>query len=73
MDAWEAGKCSLYPQSSRAQIKIKNAIAGSSLEVQWLGFCAFTAKGPGSIPGRGAKIPQATQRVQKKKKRMLLL
>ena len=27
--------------------------------VQWLGFCAFTAEGAGSIPGRGTKIPQA--------------
>ena len=29
--------------------------------VQWLGLCAFTAEGPGSIPGRGTKIPQAGQ------------
>ena len=28
--------------------------------VQWLGLCAFTAEGPGSIPGRGTKILQAT-------------
>ena len=33
---------------------------GSSLVVQWLGLCAFTALGPGSIPGQGTKIPQAT-------------
>ena len=32
---------------------------GSSLVVQWLGLCAFTALGPGSIPGQGTKIPQA--------------
>ena len=30
-----------------------------SLAVQWLGLGAFTAEGPGSIPGRGAEIPQA--------------
>ena len=33
---------------------------GNSLMVQWLGLHAFTAKGPGSIPGQGTKIPQAT-------------
>ena len=33
---------------------------GSSFVVQWLGLCAFTALGPGSIPGQGTKIPQAT-------------
>ena len=32
---------------------------GNSLVVQWLGHCALTAKGPGSIPGRGTKVPQA--------------
>lgn len=25
------------------------------------GFCAHSAKGPGSISGQGTKIPQATQ------------
>ena len=32
---------------------------GNSLVVQWLGLCISTAGGPGSIPGRGTKIPQA--------------
>ena len=36
--------------------------------IQWLGLGAFTAEGPGSIPGQGTKIPQATWRGQKKKK-----
>ena len=33
----------------------------NSLMVQWLGLGAITdtAHGPGSIPGRGTKIPQA--------------
>ena len=35
--------------------------------VQCVGLSAFTAVGLGLIPGRGAKIPQATQRGQKKK------
>ena len=39
---------------------------GSSLVVQWLGLGPFTGVAPGSIPGRGIKIPQATQCGQKK-------
>ena len=33
--------------------------AGSSLVVQWLELCAFTAKGMGSIPGQGTNIIEA--------------
>ena len=36
--------------------------------IRWLGLCDLTAKGPGSIPGWGAKIPQAARRGQKKEK-----
>ena len=43
---------------------------GNSLVVQWLGLCAFTAEGPGSVSGQGTKIPQATQHSQKKKKKI---
>ena len=35
--------------------------------VQWLGCHALTAEGPGSIPGRGTKIPQAAWHGQKTK------
>ena len=35
--------------------------------VQWLGLHAFIAKGTGSIPGQGTKIPQAMQHSQKTK------
>ena len=38
------------------------------MAVQWLGLCAVTAEGKGSVPGRGTKIPQATWRGQKKKR-----
>lgn len=31
----------------------------NSLVVHWLGFGAFTAKCPGSVPGLGTEIPQA--------------
>ena len=47
---------------------IKNyKYVGNSLVVQWLGLCAFTAEGLGSIPGRGAEISQAVWCGQKKK------
>ena len=35
--------------------------------VQWLELSAFTAEGPGSIPGQETKIPQAVRCDQKKK------
>ena len=38
----------------------------NSLVVQWLGLCALTAKGLGSIPGQGTKNPQATHGTAKK-------
>ena len=38
---------------------------GNSLAVQWLGLCAFTSRGAGLIPGRGAKILQAMVRQKK--------
>ena len=41
---------------------------GNSLEVQWLGLCAFTAKSPGSNP----KNPTARQ-TKKKKKNLFML
>ena len=36
--------------------------------VQWLGLCASTVGGMGSIPGPGTKMPQATQPKKKKNK-----
>ena len=36
----------------------KKSPNGNSLVVQWLGLCAFTAGGTGSIPGWGTKISQ---------------
>ena len=41
--------------------------------VQWLGLCAFTAEGVGSIPGQGTKIPQAVQWDQKKERKFWVL
>ena len=39
--------------------------------VQWLRLYTFTAKGQGSIPGQGTKIPQATWCGQKKNKKQM--
>lgn len=41
---------------------------GISLVVQCLGLGPFTGVAPGSTPGRGTNIPQATQCGKKKKK-----
>ena len=44
----------------------------TSLAVQWLRLHASTARGTGSIPGRGTKIPhamQCSQQLKKKKKK----
>ena len=41
---------------------------GNSLVLQWLGFCTFTAEGPGSIPGQGYKILQTVPCSQKELK-----
>ena len=50
-------------------LSIKGLALGSSLVVQWLGLHALTAKGPGSIPGQGTKIPRAVRCGQKKEKK----
>ena len=58
----------MYTSNSRATSKrSKNKSIGNSMVVQWLQLCAFTANGPGSIPGWGTKIPQTAQHSQKKK------
>ena len=46
---------SRYIKKKKYQIQFPQ----NSLVVQWLGLCAFTAEGTGSIPGRGSRIPQA--------------
>ena len=45
-------------------------ICGSSLATQWLGLCAFTAEGLGSIPGQGTTIPQASRPKIKKERHL---
>ena len=39
----------------------KMNMCGTSLVVQWLGLCDFTAVGLGSIPSRGTKIPASRE------------
>ena len=41
------------------QVWLYNLKVGTSLNIQWLGLHAFTARGLGSIPYRGTKIMQA--------------
>ena len=55
----------LWSPPVSGSIKIQKP--GTSLAVQWLGLCAFTAEGPGFIPGQGTKIPQAAWCGQKKR------
>ena len=50
-----------FPWQRITFLQLKTKQIGHSLAVQWLGLYAFTAEGPGSIPDRGTKIPQATQ------------
>ena len=45
---------------------------GSSLAVQWLGLCAFTAEGSDSIPGQRTKINLSSVAKNKKNKRVSL-
>ena len=47
----------VMPQAIRSKKKTTTKIWGNSLAVQCLGLCAVTAESPGSITGRGAKIP----------------
>ena len=42
---------------------------GNSLPVQWLRLLASNARGTGSIPDRGTKIPQAAHPVAKNLKK----
>ena len=46
-------------------IHFKITRLGNYLAIQWLGLCAFTAKGPSSIYGHGTKISQTVQCSQK--------
>ena len=51
----EIGGKGLHLQRTRDKVKKM----GTSLAVQWLGLCASTAGGRGSIPGWGTRISHA--------------
>ena len=40
---------------------VRTAVQGTSLAVEWLGFCNFTAEGTVSVPAQGTKILQTAQ------------
>ena len=61
----------LFPQASYAVSLPVKMTLGTPLMVQWLGLGAFTAKGPGSIPGQEIKILQAVGCGQKNKHKIL--
>ena len=65
---WQADSQPLCHQGSPVTSLFKKISLGNSLVVQWLGLCAFTAMGLGSIPGQGMKILQAAWHSQKIKK-----
>ena len=44
----------------------------NSLAVQWLGLRTLTAEAPGSIPGWGTKIPQASRSKKNEVRKKLL-
>ena len=54
------------PKDGTGMVLGEGGITGNSLVVQSLGLGAFTAKGPGSTPGQGTKIPKAAWLSQKK-------
>ena len=47
-------------QQKRQKITVELEFSRNSVVVQWLVLSIVTAKGSGSIPGRGTKISQAT-------------
>lgn len=55
--------------SNSHKITFRLVSVGISLEIQWLGFWAFTDGGPDSVPDQEIKILQVTWTSQKKKKK----
>ena len=49
--------------------KIQKKKDGASLVIQWLGLCASTAGGMGSVPGQGTGIPHTSKWGQKRKRK----
>ena len=52
-----------------SQKRIGNISQGNPLVFLCLGLCAFTAEGPGSVPGWGSKILEATRHGKRRRRR----
>ena len=57
----------LYQMTQVNTFSHQTPVLRNSLAVQWLGPCALTARGPGSIFGRATKILQAARPKEKTK------
>ena len=55
----------VYKKSRKGNFIHKYDLLGNFLVVRWLRCHTSTAQGAGSIPGQGAKIPQAVWHDQK--------
>ena len=62
-EAWEWIKTLLLAVFTALIIRM---FIGTSLVVQWFGTSAVPVRGPGSLPGRGATIPQCAAWPKKK-------
>ena len=59
--AWSATAHGVAKIWTRLSDLFLSLFSGNSLAVQWLGICALTAEGPGSVLGEGTKIPEAVR------------
>ena len=59
--AWSATAHGVAKIWTRLSDLFLSLFSGNSLAVQWLGLCALTAEGPGSVLGEGTKIPEAVR------------
>ena len=69
---WAASSVQFVKAKAHLKTLFETFLSGNCLAVQWLGLRAFTTEGPGSIPGGGTKILQATGSNQKKKRNLRL-
>ena len=69
METWSSVPKTLDSGEPQMPWGLQSEYLETSLAVQWLRFGAFIARGLGSVPGQGTKIPQASLCSQKKKKK----
>ena len=65
---WTTDTCDNLDGSQGHSAELKKSASENSLVVQWLGLSAFTAEGPGSIPGRELRSRKPRSVAKKKKK-----